>query len=260
MTCHILQGSHSMYLADRPLGGSGDNANLTSCQTCHSDHTIIDAISGGITTVSNKTWVAGATTFAGAVANSTLLSDIQGAKAALLNYFADKTKFYGATLALNDLNNDHKIDTSILSTTVAYAGTPTPPASATATPAYIPCDNDGKVYYTAAGGSSVAADRTVILHTPADYGPVASPDPDAYGVQVAFTPSFTATSSMLLGKDWSTSTTNLYLTVAQAAAYYNFMMFIRDHSEGVHNPKYAAQLLYDAQVLVGLSPIPAVRP
>ena len=276
VTCHVELGDHSMYLTNL---SSTPNDKLSVCVACH-------AVGATAATVnlplgSNKTMVASPTSFSNAIANSTLLSDIQEAKRVLLNYFLDATKFYSATRLLNDGTTNYSTYTSTPDGTInttstkagysttglmGYVGTdltgPTissPLGSSVAVP--VPDDNDGKTYWlladAIAASNTLNKDGTIKIAASvaasgsgADYGVVASPTQDALGNQVALAAPFSAGASIVWNKDWSTSTANLYLTAAQAQAYYNFMLFNEDRSEGVHNPKYAAQLLYDAIHLI----------
>jgi len=70
------------------------------------------------------------------------------------------------------------------------------------------------------------------------------------------------TDGIVWNKDWTYNSSNKYMTQAQAQALWNLMLFYEDRSLGVHNPQYAAQLLYDAEVLVSLDPsaIWSIRP
>ncbi len=62
-----------------------------------------------------------------------------------------------------------------------------------------------------------------------------------------YTPSAT---SHLYRKDWTTAS-GRSMTKAEAQGYWNLMAYAIDNSRGVHNPVYAAQMLYDAIVAVG---------
>jgi hypothetical protein len=55
------------------------------------------------------------------------------------------------------------------------------------------------------------------------------------------------------GKDWVFAQANL--TATQSFAFWNFRLFIEDRSQGIHNPAFAYQILYDAAEALGLTPV-----
>jgi hypothetical protein len=62
------------------------------------------------------------------------------------------------------------------------------------------------------------------------------------------------------GKDWVFAQANL--TATQSYAFWNFRMFIEDRSQGIHNPRFAIEILWDAADALGLSPaaVTGIRP
>ena len=54
------------------------------------------------------------------------------------------------------------------------------------------------------------------------------------------------------GQGWDFASTACYLTSDQIKAFWHLKLFVEDKSEGIHNPTYAAQLLYDAADTLGL--------
>ena len=54
------------------------------------------------------------------------------------------------------------------------------------------------------------------------------------------------------GLDWEFAASRL--TEAQSRAFWNFRYFIEDKSQGIHNPDFAFQILYDAADDLGLNP------
>ena len=54
------------------------------------------------------------------------------------------------------------------------------------------------------------------------------------------------------GKDWIFAASRL--DENQSKAFWNFKFFIEDKSQGIHNPKFAHQILYDAVVALGMTP------
>ena len=46
------------------------------------------------------------------------------------------------------------------------------------------------------------------------------------------------------GKDWVFAQANI--DDYESYAFWNFRLFIEDRSQGIHNPKFALQMLYDA--------------
>jgi hypothetical protein len=55
------------------------------------------------------------------------------------------------------------------------------------------------------------------------------------------------------GKDWVFAASRL--TEIQSYAFWNFKLFIEDRSQGIHNPVYAHQILYDAAQVLSLTPV-----
>ncbi len=49
-----------------------------------------------------------------------------------------------------------------------------------------------------------------------------------------------------MDRDWVFNSASSTLTQVQSQSYWNFSMFMYDRSRGVHNPKFAAQILWDA--------------
>ncbi|HUX40170.1 MAG TPA: hypothetical protein VMV83_03295 [Rectinemataceae bacterium] len=130
---------------------------------------------------------------------------------------ADKaaTKFININTASFDLNT---IETAKI-TLLTFFGNPAYfPASATAT--------------TIGGAAS---------------GPVQALNATGTKVAGQYTP--TATTAVWL-KDWDFGTK--IMTSNEAQAFWNFSLFTEDRSLGVHNPVYAAQLLYDAIQLINV--------
>jgi hypothetical protein len=67
----------------------------------------------------------------------------------------------------------------------------------------------------------------------------------------------TGTNGYELYESWGFNTATF--TEQQARAFWNFRLFIEDKSDGIHNPRYAAQILYDAADDLGLA-VGALRP
>jgi hypothetical protein len=63
---------------------------------------------------------------------------------------------------------------------------------------------------------------------------------------------YAATDSHVALKDWDFAS-GLYMSQAQYQAYWNFYVYTKDHSRGIHNPTFTAELLYDAMTLTGLT-------
>ena len=61
-------------------------------------------------------------------------------------------------------------------------------------------------------------------------------------------------------KDWVFASATLSQT--QSYAFWNFKLFIEDRSQGIHNPYFAHQILYDAVEALGMTPVgtPPNRP
>jgi hypothetical protein len=69
---------------------------------------------------------------------------------------------------------------------------------------------------------------------------------------------YTFTPGDRFGNQWKVSSA-LYGTLNQTEAFWNLVVYEEDRSQGIHNATYAAQLLYDAQMLVGLTPAAALK-
>ena len=61
------------------------------------------------------------------------------------------------------------------------------------------------------------------------------------------------------GNQWKVYTTAMYGTLKQTEAFWNLLVYEEDRSQGIHNPTYSAQLLYDAEKLVDLTPAAALK-
>ncbi len=49
-----------------------------------------------------------------------------------------------------------------------------------------------------------------------------------------------------MDRDWVFNSATSTLTGYQSESFWNFTLFMYDRSRGVHNPKFAAEILYDA--------------
>ncbi len=63
------------------------------------------------------------------------------------------------------------------------------------------------------------------------------------------TGSYTPLATYEWKKDWDFTST-VFMTVKVQQALWNFKVFSEDRSDGIHNPKYAAELLFDAITLI----------
>jgi hypothetical protein len=152
----------------------------------------------------------GTTAFKTYISGSTLLADIDTAKGTLLGFFGNPAFFF-----------NYNSITSPITVTSTYGGTDT--------------------------GGSLGA-----------HGAVQG------GTNAGSPPTFTAAGGQYIPgttwawkKDWDfagtipgTRTPTVYMTIKVQQALWNFTIFMQDRSDGIHNPKYAAELLYDAINLI----------
>jgi nitrate reductase cytochrome c-type subunit len=220
VTCHVTLNtqnatgqvsSHAMYLTNRDAPGGSDNVAV--CAVCH------NALTG--TTVSHNLNT-GSTAFRDFVSNSTLLADIDKAKKTLLGFFGNPAFFF---------NYD---------SSTASSGPPATPATVTSTyggkdTATLPNPTHGAVQ----GGTNVGTPPTTTFTA----------------LDGQYIPGATST-SWTWKKDWDFAGTlpsraaTVYMTIKVQQALWNFKIFTEDRSDGIHNPKYAAELLYDAINLI----------
>jgi len=99
-----------------------------------------------------------------------------------------------------------------------------------------------------------ASTGTTYLANATGKGPVIA---QTAGVSVASAPyTYTAATTNLTdysnryNVNWTFNTSGYYLTVPQMQALWNLTLFAEDKSVGVHNPVFAAQILYDAITLI----------
>ena len=72
-------------------------------------------------------------------------------------------------------------------------------------------------------------------------------------VAAPVTADFVPGNSWVQHLDWEFNPNSPYVSATQAKALWNFKLFCEDKSLGVHNPEFAAQLLYDAISTLGLT-------
>ncbi|MEI6385224.1 MAG: hypothetical protein WCQ50_01220 [Spirochaetota bacterium] len=100
----------------------------------------------------------------------------------------------------------------------------------------------------AVGDSATTAYSAPVIKAYANGGGVSLTDPA--GTYIAGDYSYTVGTTNVRGKDWKLNETNNYLTKRQNQACWNFYLYELDRSQAIHNPTYAAQILYDAIVLL----------
>jgi hypothetical protein len=100
----------------------------------------------------------------------------------------------------------------------------------------------------AVGDALTTAYSAPVIKAYANGGGVSLTDP--LGTYVIGDYSYTVGTTNVRGKDWKLNETNNYLTKRQNQACWNFYLYELDRSQAIHNPTYAAQILYDAIVLL----------
>ncbi|MGO9309050.1 MAG: hypothetical protein ACLQDL_08515 [Spirochaetia bacterium] len=61
-------------------------------------------------------------------------------------------------------------------------------------------------------------------------------------------------------RDFAEGPSVTFTTLAQAQSYWNLQLFLEDRSQGIHNPVFEAQILYDACMNLGGLGVSATRP
>jgi hypothetical protein len=161
-----------------------------------------------------------ATTFRGlwtSGAKFTLFASIDAAEKTLLTYFGNPTNFYKSD-----------ITTKTTARTLVYP-----------------------LVKFAAGDAATTVYAGPVIRSNNNGSPVSLTD--ASGNFVAGDYSYTPGTTYVEYKDWKLNETTNYLTKAQNQAAWNFYLYELDRSKAIHNPTYAAELLYDAISLLGLT-------
>jgi hypothetical protein len=110
--------------------------------------------------------------------------------------------------------------------------------------------NPAFFYALSANGGATAGDAIVI--GPA-FGAANGAVQGCTTVAGATTPTtgqYTPGATWAWKKDWDFTSPSAYMTVNEMQALWNFKLFAEDRSDGIHNPQYAAQLLFDAITLI----------
>ena len=214
VTCHVTlntQNTTGQVTSHGMYLTGATGDNVAVCAVCHSPK-----MSDGTTPI---TWVThnantGSTTFRDFVTGSTLLADIDTAKKTLLGFFGNPAFFF-----------NYNSSTTPITVTSTYGGTDTA--------------------VTGSLGTHGAVQACTTAPVPAL--PIS---------QTVSTRRGTFGATWAWKKDWDFAGTTpsraatVYMTVKVQQALWNFKLFSEDRSNGVHNPKYAAELLYDAINLI----------
>jgi hypothetical protein len=214
-------GGHGTYLQSSVHGSKTDY--VAACQSCHAI-----AADGATAVASPATWptdsygkskystfiTAQTSSTAGVIGGHIVATDIDGdgvRKDILAEIQGMKKTLLGY---LGASANFRTVTTATVDVTAATSGL------AVKTKAY----HSYSIAAAAVGGSPVLPTGSV-----ADYSPGGSTD---------------------WNKDWVFNSGTVYLAKFQAQALWNFKYFMEDRSMGIHNPTFAARLLYDAIALL----------
>ena len=288
VTCHVdlnvnatpgQQSSHGMYLSS----ATGDY--LTGCVSCHTGAAVGGPIAAAASPTSFEDVVVGP---------KIKITDLAIAYAKLIDYFGNGSNFRNAPNKYWTFDSDITPTGTVQVSPVSLASTNPGAIVSVATAALmsgtsatvVPTWKTVTFTRTAAAAwTGTAASATATSGSAKYYTQVTSTKAYIYGdstspattLNVASMASgqksiltyltapavvsgpYLSTSGTKYGVDWTLNSTGAdgggnYMTLPQTQAFWNLMLFAEDRSDGIHNPLYGAQILYDALTLLGVTP------